>query len=246
MEIDFNKALYRTIQTGYQYEKLIPGYKKEIHHFEKHDEESDVYDTLKFMAQWSNKYAWQMKMIAPLLVGINIEETVRNVYKFVYSHYQYKIDEELQYLYSPAAAWYYRRTGIDCKSFSIIASTILKCLGIPHSFRMVKQKGVINPRTNQWIIDPNKWTHVYVIVPNKNNYFVIDATTHTNKEVEFVQKHDHQMKHVGLNSPAPSQIYGLSCACSGSALTKGQLGNPYQLANAVKNFHSFLDKLISS
>jgi len=242
-ELDFDKVLHRQLLSGAQFNNLIPPYKNEDQFFEKKNEESDVFDTLKFMGQWSHKYAWQMQKVAPLLVGNSVQETVNNIYKWLYSHFQYKIDkvDDYQNLYSPAAAWHFRTTGFDCKSYSILASTILQCLSIPHSFRMVKQKGLRSANNpNQWIISPNDWSHVYVIVPDKNKYYVIDATTHDNREVQFVQKHDYAMKHRGLNGAYPQNMLG--CACSGNKLGN-TVSTTNNLAKAIANFHLFLDEL---
>lgn len=222
--------LYRTLKTGSQFEGLIPAYKGSEYNFDTETDNSTTYDTLRFMAQWSNKYAYQMKRIAPLLKGATIQETVNNIYQFLYSHFQYKLDGSLQNLYSPSAAWHFRKTGFDCKTYSLLASCILQNLNIKHSFRMVQQAGIM----------PGEWSHVYVIVPDNNTEYVIDATTHTNKQVSFTKKHDYVMKHLGLASP---YINGLGCACQGTPITRNGLGAPGNLENTVANFHVFLNEL---
>ncbi|ESU28388.1 hypothetical protein FLJC2902T_17420 [Flavobacterium limnosediminis JC2902] len=203
--------LHRQLQSGREFEGLIPKSEGTQQYFEADNEYSDTYETLAYMALWAYAYAHQMKKVAPLLLGATISETVENVYKWLYHHFQYKIDGQLQHLYAPSAAWENRVTGFDCKTYSLLASTILQCLSIPHAFRKVKQPGMM----------PNDWTHVYVIVPTQNNkYLIIDATTHNNKEVSFIEKYDYTMKlkHVGLASPA---IYG-GLACPGTECTCGQ------------------------
>lgn len=222
--------LYRNLKDGKEYERLIPVYKGTEHNFDKEADNSNTYDTLRYMSEWAYKYAYQMKDVAPLLKGRSLQETVNKIYTFLYSHFQYKLDGQTQNLYSPSAAWHFRRTGFDCKTYSILASTILQNLGIPHSFRMVQQAGIM----------PGEWSHVYVIVPNGNTHLVIDATTHTNKEVSFTQKHDYTMKHRGLASP---YVGALGCACQGTPIRSNGLGSPSTLANTIKNFHNFLDVL---
>ena len=222
--------LYRTLKDGAAYERLIPVYKGTEHNFDKEADNSNTYDTLRYMSEWAYKYAYQMKDVAPLLKGRSIQETVNKIYSFLYSHFQYKLDGETQNLYSPSAAWHFRRTGFDCKTYSILASTILQNLGIQHSFRMVQQAGIM----------PGEWSHVYVIVPNGNTHLVIDATTHTNKEVSYTNKHDYTMKHKGLASP---YVGALGCACQGTPIRSNGLGSPATLANTIKNFHVFLDQL---
>lgn len=222
--------LYRPLKSGNQYNGLIPPYQGQEHNFDKESDNSTTYDTLKYMAQWSNKYAYQMKRIAPLLKGRTIQETANNIYQFLYNHFQYKLDGSLQNLYSPSAAWHFRKTGFDCKTYSLLASCILQNLNITHYFRMVQQAGIM----------PGEWSHVYVIVPDNNKEYVIDATTHTNKQVSFTKKYDYIMQHLGLASPA---VYGLGCACQGKKITRNGLGAPATLNDTVSNFHLFLDEL---
>lgn len=225
-----NRALYRPIQSGEAYNGLIPAYNNVLVNLDKESDNHNTFDTLRFMDQWSRKYAFQMKRIAPLLKGATLQETVNNIYKFLYNHFQYKLDDYFQDLRSPSAAWHYRHQGFDCKTFSLLASTILLNLNIAHEFRQVQQKNVM----------PGTWSHVYVIVPNGNSYYTIDATTHTNKEVSFTKKNDYPMRHRGLASP---YINGLGCACQGNSIAQTGLGNPSTLAYSISNFHKFLDVL---
>lgn len=225
-----NKALYRPIQSGAAYNGLIPAWNKVVVDLDKESDNHNTFDTLRFMDQWSRKYAFQMKRIAPLLKGANLQETVNNIYKFLYNHFQYKLDDKFQDLRSPSAAWHYRYQGFDCKTFSLLASTILLNLNIAHAFRQVQQKNVM----------PGTWSHVYVVVPNGKSYYTIDATTHTNKEVSFTKKNDYPMRHRGLASP---YVNGLGCACQGNTIAQTGLGNPSTLAYSISNFHKFLDVL---
>ncbi|MEN2415530.1 hypothetical protein [Flavobacterium mesophilum] len=223
-------ACYRPLKSGKEYEKLIPPYKGIDFSFDKQEDNSNTYDTLRFMAQWSEKYAGQMSKAAPLLKGRTLKETAGNVYKFLYSHFQYKIDEGMQNLYSPSAAWHYRAKGFDCKTYSILASTILQNLQIPHSFRMIQQAGM----------KAGQWSHVYVVIPNGSAHYIVDATTHDNKEVAFTQKHDYNMKHRGLASPYV-KFNGLGCACQGKPIAHTGLGAPAVFSKTIANFHRFLN-----
>lgn len=235
--MDINRILHRQIKPGYQYEGLIPKYKGIQHDFDKAGN-SDTYDTLKFMVQWVEKYHSQMSRIAPKLKGSTIESTVKNIYEFLYWHFQYKLDESLQQLYSPSAAWHFRKTGFDCKTFSILASCILTELGISHSFRKVKQPALM----------PNDWSHVYVIVHAKNKNYVIDATSHTNTEVVYLEKYDIMLKHRGLASPFQPQYQndvafpnftGLACSCGGeNYIDPTGLGVPF---GDIKSIFSGID-----
>ncbi len=239
-----NRRLRRNILSGSQYDKLFPSYIGTDYKFEKKSQLSDTYDSLEFMASWVDKYYSQAKKIAPVLKGATLQETVDNIYQFLYKHFQYKLDETVldQKIYAPSAAWHFRKTGFDCKSFSVTASAILTNLSIPHAFRMV-----IQPDDDyfKFGVMP-EWSHVYVIVPAANNkYHVIDATTHDNTEVSFLKKQDRYMKvlkHKGLAGP---QFNGLGCACDGKPISRTGLGNPQVLGFAISNFHQYLNSLES-
>ena len=111
-----------------------------------------------------------------------------------------------QNLRSPAHSWHTaRQSGIDCKSYSIFASSILLNLGIKHYIRQVKQ-----PKMN-----PDSFTHVYVIVPKNqetgsllDGYFTIDGTRKNKSEGKFTLAKDifmSQLPHLGLNGSKPKR-----------------------------------------
>ena len=264
-----NRICRRRLRPGLQYEGLITGHLNKEVFFEKEGQLSDTHDTLEFMARWVGKYADQTRRIAPMLKGKNLGQTVDNIYRFLYDHFQYNLDAQLQNLYAPSAAWHYRKTGFDCKSFSILASCILTNLSIDHAFRMVSL-----PDTDfvRYGAIPD-FSHVYVVVPDNSRYYVIDATRHENKEVGFIRKHDRPMKvlkHRGLAAPVqlmglgsevkphlmglgtpltvvperPSpRLMGLGCACSGQPLSTNGLGSPAVRKLAIANFHLYLNEL---
>ena len=179
-----NMMLHRKLELGSQYSRLIPNYLSIRHSFELPADYSDTYDTLEFMAFWTNEYASQFQKVANVLKGKNVLETVKNNYNFLYKHFQYKIDESLQQIYAPSAAWHFRKVGFDCKTFSVLAMALLLCQNIEASFVKVKLPG------------SNDWGHVYVQVPYQDSYLIIDATTHDNKEVDFIEKHEFNMKNL--------------------------------------------------
>lgn len=165
--------------------------------------DGDTFFTVDRMKDWIEKYRHQTAKLALKLESCTIEETVNNIYNFLYNHVQYEADGTLQQLRSPACTWAQRNEGVDCKSYSVFASTILLNLGIKHAVRQVRQT----------YFYPEEFTHVYVVVykdQSKESYldtaptFVLDATKHQNTEVNFIQKVDlymHKLKHVGLNAP---------------------------------------------
>lgn len=189
--MDVNEALQRKIKSGNKYDK----------YFEKVSCKSSFVGKgnttfgMQQMKQLAKEHQYQTAEIAKQLRKNTIQETVSSIYEFLYDHLQYQLDGYDQQLRSPACSWQQRKSGIDCKSYSVFASTILLNLGIKHYFRKIKQ-----PAYN-----PGGWTHVYVIVPDGENYYVIDGTIHQNIEVPFIEKEDLLMEsnlnYYALNAP---------------------------------------------
>jgi hypothetical protein len=157
------------------------------------------------MQEVINTYSWQMEKVAEKLQKPYLVDTCNAIFDFTYNNFQYKADDEDQLLRSPACSWYDRHNGIDCKSYSILASAILLEMGINHYIRKIKQPSFA----------PSEYTHVYVIVPvnqqtndlNKG-YYVIDGTVRDNKEPIFITAKDEFMsglQHYALNAPAQPQ-----------------------------------------
>lgn len=174
--MDINKELKRAINNGQQFDK----YFEKVSCNATFEKKGDTTAVLHIMRKDAVKYAYQTKAIAQQLKGSTVEQTVNNTYNFLYNNVQYEIDGYDQNLRSPACSWQQRHVGIDCKSYAIFASTILQNLGIEHYFRKVKQT----------YYNPQKWSHVYVVIKDGNNTLVIDPTIHSNNEVNYVQKKD--------------------------------------------------------
>lgn len=191
---DFDYLLHREIKPGKEFEKLIPKTTCKATFLGKGMTDFSV----DKMAGMVKMYAFQMSKVAELFRNKSLQQTCNDIHKWCYWHFQYKADKETQYLRSPSCSWYSRVEGIDCKSYTIIASCILTNLGIKHYIRRIKQPGFA----------PELWTHVYVVVPkNQKNsklsegYFVIDGTVETLQESVFTQTSDlfMDMEHYGLN-----------------------------------------------
>ena len=208
-----NTALFRPLKSGNNYNNLFP----KVDCKPTFLGEGNTSFTLDQMKLWSIKYVNQTKGVSDKLKGKTVAETITNIYNFLHDHLQYQADGFEQNLRSPACSWSTRKIGIDCKSYSLFASTILLNLNIPHSFRKI-----IQPST------PGKWTHVYVVIPYKNRELIIDGTLHYNSEVSYLKKEDlpmPQLPHFGLNAPVSVPEKDL------------------KVVQAVQNFVIFLDDL---
>ncbi|MFD0862501.1 transglutaminase-like domain-containing protein [Sungkyunkwania multivorans] len=200
---------------------------------------------LKAMAKAARIYQQQASNIAPVLDQGNLADTIEEIHWFLYNHIQYSIDPARQQLRSPACSWAERRKGIDCKSYSIFASTILLNLGIKHYLRRVRQPD----------LHEDAFTHVYVLVPldqksgSLTRYYIIDGTVEENNEVPYLEKDDIFMEptlsYVYMGSPAPG------CTCTGQHghgaidLVGGRtLAAPTaQIQKALMDFENFLEML---
>ena len=202
--IDIEKSAYRNIKSGLQYDNLFPPadlLDKIVYR------DGNVKDTVKTMRDIVMKNLDDTKLIAKKLKGKTLEETCHNIWKFLYSHCQYKLDEQgLEQLRRPARAWHDRVHGIDCDCYSIFASSILTNLDIPHGFRITKYD--------------NDWQHVYVIVPKPNgDHYTIDCVAHHfDYEKPFTDKIDYHMTQLngipiavlsGLGNTPDDDLYGI-------------------------------------
>jgi hypothetical protein len=162
----------------------------------------NTHHTIKQMKNWVELHYHQTDKVSKLLKRDTLKQTVDVIYNFLYNTLQYKQDYSLQQLRSPSNSIQNRKTGLDCKSYSIFASCILTSLGIKHYIRQIKQPSH----------KPTRFTHVYIVVPinqitaNLNDgYYPIDGTVKENKEPLFINSHDtlmDKLPHVGLNGVA--------------------------------------------
>ncbi len=216
-------TLYRPLKEGTEFKRIIPKSKSEKTPLANGD--TDI--TVSHMTDWVNKHYKQTEILSSKLKRATLNHTVTAIYDFLYNNVQYLADEELQRICSPSYTWKQRHTGVDCKSYSIFASCILKNLGVDHYIRKVKQPG----------FHPNQFTHVYIIVPKRKgtkptsgNYYVIDATKHENTEVVYLEAKDIFMQalpHVGLNGVVNRSV------------NRG-LRMPYQVNKGFEDFLLFL------
>jgi hypothetical protein len=201
---DFDVLLHREIADGKEFENLIP--KSNCTKTKSGQGTTDF--SMKEIEFMSNEYSWQLEKIAKILKASSLIDSIANVKDFIYSHFQYKADKDDQLLRSPACAWFDRYNGIDCKTYSILASSLLAEMGYIHYIRRIKQPA----------FEPTEWTHVYVVVPInqktgdlQNGYYTIDGTLSENSEPLFVEKDDLIMSltHYRLNAPASGLGIGI-------------------------------------
>lgn len=190
-----NAELYRLIQSGGQYKKYMPYSDCSSVKLA----EGDTKVAINNMAKWATKYQHHTKKLSVIFAKQGLKETCSELHSFLYNNFQYKIDGFKQNLRSPACSWATRNEGIDCKSYSIFASTVLLNLGVNHYLRRIKQN------------KNEGFSHVYVIIPMNqqqpkklnDGYYTIDGTLPFTSEPMYYKKDD-----VFMEAKLP--IYGLA------------------------------------
>lgn len=195
---DFDTSLWRPVQSGNEFEHLIPKTTCQSTYVGEGYTDYSVDQMRKVIETFEH----QTEKLAEKLQRQTLRATALSIHDFLFNHFQYKADSVKQLLRSPACSWYHRESGIDCKSYSIIASSLLLNMGITHYIRRIKQPGYA----------PTEYTHVYVIVPIDQpggnlakGYFTIDGTLKSTQEPAFIKKSDTRMEglpHYALNAPA--------------------------------------------
>ena len=190
--MDFNTLLYRTIQSGDQYNNLIPA--TTCKSTATANGNTDL--SIQLMVEVIEEFSFQAALVAKKLQANNLQSTLFAIKDFAYNHFQYNADDDLQKIRSFSCSWYDRFNGIDCKSYSIVIGSLLGNLNITYYLRKIKQPG----------FNPNDFSHVYVVVPidqqtgNLNSgYYTLDGTLETNKECTFLTYKDFKMNHAKLN-----------------------------------------------
>lgn len=194
----------RSIKKGDQFQKLIPQPKNRKVFLGS----GDTFLSLKNMKTVIFETLDETKRVASQLQGQSVAQSVKNIKDFIYWHIQYLQDEVNQELHSPSHTWSVRSKGVDCKSYSIFASSILTNLGIANNLRQIKQISY----------NPEYWTHVYVFIPEHN--LVIDGTVKYDHEPQYAAKFDQPVLESGLKGLGQLNSYcNWDCNCTNNKTT---------------------------
>ena len=169
----------RNIRPGYEYDYLFPpakGNDKTVRRF------ATVNDTVSFIPKVVRDTLWHTEGIARRLKGVNVYDTCKKIWQFVYDHIQYKKDRTgYEQVRSPARVWQDRSSGVDCDCYSVFISSILTNLGIRHVLRITKYS-------------KNYFQHIYPVVPHGSRHITIDCVTDRfDYEVPYSEKKDYSM-----------------------------------------------------
>lgn len=135
-------------------------------------------DIVKTVLEVYSDHYSQAADLAAQLQDSSIKKTCKNIYDFIRSNVKYVEDGTEKQIVAAPARLLQKKSG-DCKSMTVLAASILKCLNIPHLIRFVGYKDAGTP---------NQYTHVYVIVTTgANTYITIDPVHHKfNSEVSGI------------------------------------------------------------
>lgn len=136
-------------------------------------------------------YGDQVCELAPSFAGATVQDTARNIWQFLKTQVQYKVDPAgKQWILEPRR--FLAQGFADCKGFSIFTSAILRCLGHDHVVRFTGYSR------------RSPVTHVYIVLADGTP---VDAVWHTfGAEKAFSHKKDYHMAEIsrlaGANASA--------------------------------------------
>jgi len=168
-------------------------------------------DTLKLMQTLIKETQSDTTLLAKKLKGHSLAATCKNIWQFVYSHIQYKMDKTgVEQVRRPSRTWADRKTGVDCDCYTVFISSLLSNLGIAHKMRITKYGG-----------KPH-FQHIYPIVPNGHKHITIDCVTDQfNYEVPYSEKRD-----IGLSHNIRNQAIGHLSGVDSNAVSLDALQQP--------------------
>jgi hypothetical protein len=215
----------RSIRSGHRFNKFFPT--AQLKGTDPIVMDGSVFDTLRQMEKIVRRTLNQTAAISKELKSRSLQATLANIFEFIYTHIQYKLDLPIrEQLREPARTWADRKSGVDCDCYSIFISSILTNLGIPHAFRMADYG--------------EGYQHVYVVVPkdgrkaslSTGNYYTVDPVLDRfNAEKPFTKKHDRTMEIQVLNGINGQGQSLAGCGCQ----QQGLLGRLGDMASITKN-----------
>ena len=205
----------RHIKPGHEYDKLFPKSSRQDTVIQGVGK-ARLHHTINLIKDLVWETREDTKLLAGMLNGENLEETCRNIWKFVYGHINYRRDKAgVEQVRRPSRTWADRKKGVDCDCYTVFISSLLTNLDIPHRVRITKYGG------------KRHFQHIYPVVPTEacatakatggtrlakvgcvthGKYITIDCVTdHFDYEVPFSDYRDFSIE----NRKPVSEIHGL-------------------------------------
>lgn len=147
------------------------------------NENGSVEDTVRYMIDIVDTYKADTAKLAKALKKSTLEDTLQNIWNFVYTYIKYEPDSKLfEQLRRPLRTLHDQKGDCDC--YSLLIGSLLKNLNIEFKFRITSYYG--RPY----------FQHVYVIVPTKGGkYITVDPVVDAfNYEKPFTNHKDFELK----------------------------------------------------
>ncbi len=179
----------RRLTAAFADETITPSDRK--YHFKKRNYSTD--DIVKLVLWGDKRVKHDTEEFAKAIPAT--KEGMRMLFDFIVEHIKYKQDPKgSQWVRSPARTWDDRHEGSDCKSWTLLITSVLQNLGLSYIIRFTAYKSPLfggNPKP----------THVYpiAILPT-GEQVIVDPVWHVqegglfNTEKPYKHKVDHKMK----------------------------------------------------
>jgi hypothetical protein len=146
----------------------LPTYKDKSFSGKKDDAHVSVYDTLKEIEFIAQNRSYQTEKLANYLRANNLENTLKNIFDFLYTHIQYVQDSETAEQVRTPLRLLAEQQG-DCDCYTAFIACILTNLRVPFYLKM----------TDYGMIDdfgqPVGYQHVYISVPQQGKDYIVDV-----------------------------------------------------------------------
>lgn len=121
-------------------------------------------ETAVLIRDLAKKYKWHTTKLAKRLRGKDLNETLGNIYRFIYTHIAYEKDSPTREEVRLPLRTLYDQRG-DCDCYATLIASMLENLGIKYKVRLAGYH------------DRDYFQHVYIVVPTRQNargYYVVD------------------------------------------------------------------------
>lgn len=141
---------------------------------------ASLQDTLDHMRHIVLRDYTSVNELALSLERDSVKETAENIWNWMKENTQYKLDSNgIEELRTPLRSLADKDSGIDCDDYTILISSILLNLNIPHEFRVAAYK------------EKGRFQHIYPVAFDENgNSYVIDVVPeipHFNYEAQPIK-----------------------------------------------------------
>ena len=141
---------------------------------------ASLQDTLDHMKHIVLRDYTSVNDLAQSLKGNSVKDTSENIWNWMKTNTQYKLDTTgIEELRTPLRSLADKNTGIDCDDYTILISSILLNLNIPHEFRIAAYK------------EQGRFQHIYPVAFDENGEeYVIDVVPeipHFNYEAQPIK-----------------------------------------------------------